>query len=247
MESKNTYEKEKSSSNRRYKGQREELLKNLPHEKKLCTLEKTKCICEVCGKSLHSVGEEFIRTEVTFTSMKLRVIDYYRETFECRECRKKGKQYMKKSPMPYPVIQHSYASPSMIVWIIHQKYEMAISFYSQEKEWKELGLKMNRTTMANWIKVSYRDWLFPVVEKLQSSRYIFPYYNNVTHNISHYNDTETNIGVYLLLAMAKINGLNGMKYLYFILNGIPGTAFLEFPEYLEEYMPWNSYIQRTCR
>ena len=28
---------------------------------------------------------------------------------------------MEKSPMPYPVIQHSYASPGAVVWIIHQK------------------------------------------------------------------------------------------------------------------------------
>ncbi len=235
MELKNTYEKEKISSNKRYQGQRQELLKNLPREKKLCTLDKSKRFCEVCGKALHSVGEEFIRTEVIFILMKIRAIDYYRETFECRECRKKGKQYMKKSPMPYPVIQHSYASPSMIVWIIHQKYEMAISFYSQEKEWKKLGIKMNRTTMSNWIKVSYRDWLSPIVEKLQKNNPIFS------------NNIEVSVGVYLLLSIAKINGLNAMKYLYFILNGIPGTAFLEYPEYLEDYMPWNSCIQRTCR
>ncbi len=247
MELKNTYEKEKISSNKRYQGQRQELLKNLPHEKKLCTLDKSKRFCEVCGKTLHSVGEKFIRTEVIFIPTKISAIDYYRETFECRECRKKGKQYMKKSPMPYPVIQHSYASASMIVWIIHQKYEMAISFYSQEKEWKKLGIKMNRATMSNWIKVSYRDWLSPIVEKLQRNSFIFLSCNNTKYNTMNYNDTEMSKGVYLLLSIAKINGLNTMKYLYFILNGIPGTAFLEYPEYLDDYMPWNSCIQRTCR
>ena len=247
MELESIYKKEKISSNRRYKGQRQELLKNLPHEKKLCTLDKSKRFCEICGKALHSVGEEFIRTEVIFIPTKISAIDYYRETFECRNCRKEGKQHMKKSPIPYPVIQHSYASASMIVWLIHQKYEMSISFYSQEKEWKALGIKMNRTTMANWIKVSYRDWLFPIVEKLQQNYFIFSDYNDKKYCVISYDDTETSIGVYLLLSIARINGLNTMKYLYFILNGIPGTAFLEYPEYLEDYMPWNSSIQRTCR
>ncbi len=228
-------QKVNSHYNKRYSGQKEELLKHLPHEKKLCTLDVAQRFCEKCGRILHSVGQEFIRTEIKFVPVKVCVIDYYRETFECRECRKKGRKYMKKSPIPYPVIQHSYASPSTIVWIIYQKYELSMSLYCQEKQWKNLGMKMNRTTMANWIKVSYRDWLSPVVEKLQERSNDFS------------KGTEINVGVYTLVATAKINGLNPMKYLYFILNGIPGTAFLEYPEYLEDYMPWNPYIQRICR
>lgn len=68
--------------------------------------------------TLVSVGEEFVRTEIEFIPAKIRVIDYYRETFECRKCRKEGKEYMEKSPMPYPVIQHSYTSPGAVAWVI---------------------------------------------------------------------------------------------------------------------------------
>lgn len=152
---------------RRFPGQKEELLKNIPHEKKLCTLAEEERFCQNCGTPLVSVGEEFVRTEIEFIPARVRVIDYYRETFECRDCRKNGKGYMEKSPMPYPVIQHSYASPSTVAWVIHQKYELAVPLYRQENEWKDLGVNLSRATMSNWILASYRDWLSPVVGLLK--------------------------------------------------------------------------------
>jgi transposase len=119
---------------RKYKGQRAALLKDIPHDKRLCTLAKEDRYCEACGTDLVSVGEEFIRTEIEFIPAKVRVIDYYRETFECRTCRKNGEPYMEKSPMPYPVIQHSMASPSTVAWIMHQKFVNHLPLYRQENE-----------------------------------------------------------------------------------------------------------------
>lgn len=67
---------------KKYPGQREERLKDIPHEKKLCTLAEKDRFCQTCGSPLVSVGEEFVRTEIEFIPAKVRVIDYYRETFE---------------------------------------------------------------------------------------------------------------------------------------------------------------------
>ncbi|MHC1748078.1 MAG: IS66 family transposase [Cellulosilyticaceae bacterium] len=151
---------------KKFKGQREELLKDLPREKRLCSLVKEDRFCEHCDSELHSIGEEFVRTEIEFIPAKVRVIDYYREAFECRSCRKKGEPHVEKAPMPYPVIQHSYASPSTVAWVIHQKYEMAIPLYRQEKEWATLGVKLSRATMSKWIMVAHRDWLSPIIDLL---------------------------------------------------------------------------------
>ncbi|MBR1590702.1 MAG: transposase, partial [Acidaminococcaceae bacterium] len=32
-----------------------------------------------------------------------------------------------------------------------QKYQNAMPLYRQEAEWAELGLKLSRATMANWV------------------------------------------------------------------------------------------------
>ncbi|MDR1769413.1 MAG: IS66 family transposase [Hungatella sp.] len=433
---------------KKHKGQKEELLKDLPHEKKLCTLAEEDRFCETCGTPLLSVGEEFVRTEIEFIPAKIRIIDYYRETFECRKCRKEGKEYMEKSPMPYPVLQHSYASPGAVAWVIHQKYELAIPLYRQEKEWEALGVSLSRATMSNWILTSYRDWLSPVVallhKKLLEQEYLhidetpvqvmneparknttdsymwvycsikgarnpirqfvyqpgrsgkypqshlegyhgfihtdaykgyekvtcitrcicwshlrryfvealpkdidrpdatlpataikyinqlfeienklevlssegrkeqrliqekpvldafwswveesamkvlpssklgkaFTYAANQKAGLMNYlldgncsisnnlaensirpftigrknwlfsgspRGAEASAGIYSLIETAKANGLNPMKYIQFILGDIPGTSFLEYPEYLEEYMPWDPLIQKLCR
>lgn len=433
---------------RKFKGQREELLKDIPHERKLCTLAEEDRFCEYCQTPLRSVGEEFVRTEIEFIPAKVRVIDYYRETFECRKCRKDGKPYMEKSPMPYPVIQHSYASASSIAWVIHQKYELAVPLYRQEQEWKNLGIRLSRATMANWIVNSHRDWLSPVLNLLKqklllqsylhvdetplqvlgepgrkntTDSYMWVYssikdalhpirffeyqpgrggkypqaflaaYQGVIHTDAYQGyekiagvtrclcwshlrryfvdalprgikETDTTIpaqaiayinrlfelekklevlspegrkeqrliqekpvleafwswaekasvgilpksklgaaftyafhqkeglmnylldgncaisnnlaensirpftigrknwlfagspkgadasaGIYSLIETAKVNGLNPTKYIQFILSDIPGSAFMEFPEYLEDYMPWNPLIQKNCR
>ncbi|WP_407309930.1 IS66 family transposase [Desulfosporosinus sp. SB140] len=151
---------------KKFKGQRKELLKDIPHVKRLCTLDERDRFCDVCNTALVPVGEEFIRTEIEFIPAKVRVIDYYRETFECRTCRKNGEPYMEQSPMPYPVIQHSMASPSTVAWVMHQKFVNALPLYRQEKEWKTLGVNLSRATMANWILAASRDWLVPLVERM---------------------------------------------------------------------------------
>ena len=45
-----------------FKGQREKLLENLPHTKRLCTLVDEKRFCEICETPLESDGEEFVPT-----------------------------------------------------------------------------------------------------------------------------------------------------------------------------------------
>ena len=160
-------EVEKHLRKKKYAGQREELVKNIPHSKVLHTIDTSEQICEKCGSTMVKAGEEFVRTEVQFIPAKLKVIDHYRETYECRSCRKRGTPYMEKAPVPYPPVMHSLASASTIAWLIHQKFELGIPLYRQEKEWKALGLNLSRATMANWLLVVYRDWLQHIVHRLK--------------------------------------------------------------------------------
>lgn len=152
---------------KKYAGQREELVKSIPHSKVLHTIDDSEKICEKCGGTMVRVGEEFVRTEVQFIPAKLKVIDHYRETYECRACRKRGTPYMEKAPVPYPPVMHSLASASTIAWLIHQKFVLGIPLYRQEKEWEALGLKLSRATLSNWLLVVYRDWLQYVVCRLK--------------------------------------------------------------------------------
>ena len=158
---------EKHLRKRKYTGQREKLIKDIPRSKVLHTIDEREQICERCGGTMVKVGEEFVRTEVQFIPASLKVIDHYRETYECRACRKNGTPYMEKSPVPHPPVMHSLASASTIAWLIHQKFELGIPLYRQEKEWEALGLSLSRATMSNWLLAVYRDWLSHVVSHLR--------------------------------------------------------------------------------
>lgn len=152
---------------RKILGLMKEKLADIPHEKRLCTLDERDRFCDTCGSPLSLVGEEFVRTELEFIPAKVRVIDVYRETYECRPCRKNERPYMEKSPVPEPVILHSLATASTIAQVIHQKYVMAVPLYRQESEWKLFGVELSRATLGNWIIVAYRDWLSAVVKRLK--------------------------------------------------------------------------------
>ena len=54
-------------------------------------------------------------------------------------------------------------------------------------------------------------------------------------------------GIYTLVETAKANGLAPMKYLKYILADMPGSAFLEHPEYLDDYLPWNPMVKELCQ
>lgn len=57
---------------------------------------------------------------------------------------------------------------------------------------------------------------------------------------------KASAGVYSLIETAKANGLKPRKYIQFILSNLPGTAFREYPELLEEFLPWSQNVQEKC-
>ena len=54
-------------------------------------------------------------------------------------------------------------------------------------------------------------------------------------------------GIYTLVETAKANGLDAIKYIKYILSDMPGSRFLENPEYLDDYLPWDPMVQERCR
>jgi len=77
-----------------------ELLAKFPHEECLITLPEEERICKRCGTALTSMGKEKIRTEIEFIPAKVKVIDYYRESFQCLACRKEEHFSIERPAMP---------------------------------------------------------------------------------------------------------------------------------------------------
>ncbi len=79
--------------------------------------------------------------------------------------------------------------------------------------------------LLHWHPLLLRNWLFAGSPK----------------------DAAASAGIYTLVETAKANGLDAMKYIKYILSDMPGSIFLENPEYLDDYLPWDPMLQERCR
>lgn len=58
---------------------------------------------------------------------------------------------------------------------------------------------------------------------------------------------STSAAIYSLVETAKANGLNIYAYLEHLLLYIPGAECQQYPEELDELMPWSPEVQAQCR
>jgi hypothetical protein len=58
---------------------------------------------------------------------------------------------------------------------------------------------------------------------------------------------EASATVYSIIETAKANGLEPYSYLQFLFKNLPGVQFEAHPEFLEEYLPWDLWIQSACK
>ena len=156
-------EEVKFNKKKKYKGQLDDKLSKLPHIEVIMTLPESELVCPVCNSKLVPVGKKFVRHEIEFVPAKLKVRDVYTTTYECRKCRANGKSVMKSPGIPEPVIPHSYASAESVAFVMKQKFVNGVPLYRQESEWKQMGLDLSRTTMANWIIYSsIKESAYPI-------------------------------------------------------------------------------------
>ncbi|MGX7014853.1 IS66 family transposase [Vagococcus silagei] len=149
------------------KGYKAELTKDLPIKEIHCDFEGQECTCDWCCASLKHIGKTKVREAVVFVPAKMYREVYYQHAYECPTCKKDGVDTIKKARVPKQPITHSLASPSILAQLIHQKIEMSLPFYRQEKEWEAYGLRVPRRTQSNWFITSCEKWLTPIWNELR--------------------------------------------------------------------------------
>ncbi len=153
----------------RKKGDRENLIKTLPHEVVECVLNAEETICKICGSELEIIGKKKVRSEMEYIPAKLIMKDYVQYVYKCVECGKNDTNPYDSiicAPIPVPVLTHSFASPSCVALVMYQKYIMSVPLYRQEKDFKRMGAELKRDMMANWVIRSSEYWLKPLYEKM---------------------------------------------------------------------------------
>lgn len=153
---------------RKKKATHKDAFKGLKVEKVVIPLPETDQNCPVCGTQLELIGEEYVRRELEFIPATCKVIEYYSQSYGCPNC-KQGlgdteKPVIVKSQVPPSLVGKGPASPSAVAWTMYQKYANGLPLYRQEKDWKQYGAEISRTTLANWIIYCSQDYFQPMYD-----------------------------------------------------------------------------------
>ena len=153
---------------RKKKATHEELFKGLKVEKVVVPLPEEDQICPVCGTQMVLIGEEYVRRELEFIPATCKVIEYYSQSHGCPSC-KEGlgdteKPVIVKSQVPPALLGKGPASAAAAAWTMYQKYANGLPLYRQEKDWKQYGVQISRTTLANWIIYCSKNYFQPMYD-----------------------------------------------------------------------------------
>jgi transposase len=148
---------------KKQKGQREEVLKNLPVETIEYTLDDT--TCSKCGEPLHVMSKE-IRRELKIIPAQVKVIEHITYVYSCRNCEKNGiEATIVTTPSPKGLIPKSLVSSSVMAYIMNQKFVNAMPLYRQEQELKRMDVLLSRQTLSNWM-INGAKILKPITDRL---------------------------------------------------------------------------------
>jgi transposase len=144
----------------------EELARYVPITTIDLELEGAALNCPYCKTKMEDIGSKVVREEIRITPAKVERVQYVQHSYACPVCRDDGEATIEKAPVPVPLISHSRASASAVAFIMYQKCINCQPFYRQEKDWEQLGVKLNRGTMGSWFNTCAQEYLEPVYNKL---------------------------------------------------------------------------------
>lgn len=142
------------------KAKRAPFPKNLPREEIVHDIEEEKKICD-CGCEKERFGEE-VTEQLKVIPPKLSVVCHIRPKYACKKC----ESAVSIAAMPNLLLPKSNATPSLITFIILNKYCDHLPLYRQEQIWKRYNINIPRNTMCGWL-LSVAELCEPLWEQLR--------------------------------------------------------------------------------
>lgn len=152
--------------NRKKKG-RKPLPDDLPHEEIVHDIPEDEKVCS-CGCRLTQIGSESSK-HLHIEKPKMKVVVNIRPKYACKNCEgssEEEKPSVKIAPPPPQLIPKSFASASLLVYIIISKFVDALPLYRQELQFKRLGIELSRKTMSHWL-IRVADRCQPLIPLLK--------------------------------------------------------------------------------
>jgi transposase len=137
--------------------EREEVLIDIPEEEKHCA----------CGNDLKRIGEE-VSEKLEVIPARFTVKRYVRPKYACHHCEGSADEDLpavRIARMPPAIIERGIATPTLLAFIIVNKYVDSMPLARQEASFARLGVELPRQRMADWI-MAVGEAAAPVVEQL---------------------------------------------------------------------------------
>jgi transposase len=130
----------------RNKKRKPRIPESLPREEIIIDLPEDKKFCPVDGTPLKEIGEE-TSEKLEFIPAKFKVLKTIRKKYACPHC----KEGIHNAPPPPSLIPKSILTPNLMAAIIVSKYLDSLPLYRQEEIFKRYGIQIPRQTMARWV------------------------------------------------------------------------------------------------
>jgi transposase len=152
---------------KRKRGTNKPSFEDLPVERIEYEIPEEERACGECDSKMHEMSVE-TRKELKVIPPQVCIVEHVRKVYSCRQCEKTGERTpIITAPMPEPVISGSFVSPSLLAYLMYQKYCAALPLDRQEKMFAHFGIEISKQNMSNWIIKGSELWLEPFFERLK--------------------------------------------------------------------------------
>ena len=152
---------------KKQKGYREKMLSELPVEVVEYDLPEEEKACSKCGETMHVMSKE-IRKELKIIPAQIKVVEHVSFVYSCRNCEKTGIETpVVAADAIKGLIQKSLVSPSLMAYIMSQKFVNALPLNRQAQEFKRMNILLSRQTLANWM-IKGAELLKPLADRMKA-------------------------------------------------------------------------------
>jgi transposase len=136
----------------RRKAGRKPLPAELPRIEVIHDLAESEKQC-ACGTPLSRIGEE-VCEKLDIIPAKVQVIRHIRYKYACKGCEgvESEAPTVQIAPAPLQLIPKSMATAGLLAHIVVSKFEDALPFHRQSKQFARMGIDLPRATLCNWAR-----------------------------------------------------------------------------------------------
>jgi len=134
------------------------------------TDEEKQC---ACGKEMEYIGTQ-VSEQLEYQPATLTVLEHHCKKYGCSSCNRANqkdpeiKAQLKTATKPKPLIAKSFATASLLAYIVISKFCDHLPLYRLENIFKRLSIDLSRQTMSTWV-LKLGDIIIPLINMLQEN------------------------------------------------------------------------------